>query len=269
MLENFMFRMDQNLRDINPIVAGEGLFPPNDPNISPQSWEHPLLHYVRCGHGILRLDGKTYPIKPGQLFFIPPGKSAYFAPDSDTRWALRWVGFNGGLAHRFNELPPVFDAPKGTFETLCDLKQTTYALEYKLASELFFLYSALLQPQRKKITTDYVQWIMEYVQQSYMNAISVADIAKQLGLDSSYLSRTFKKKTNITIQHYILQTRCSRALRYLELGYSVKETASLCGFNDASSFSKTFKKYDGLDRSPSQWLEFIRQVRKNNNTPSL
>jgi len=268
MNENFMFRMDQNLQDLNPIAAGEGVYSSEDP-AETQSWEHHLLHYVRCGHGFLRLKGKTYPVHAGQIFLICPGESAYFHPDKGCVWALRWVGFNGALAHRFSELPPVFDAPDGTFYNLCDLKNSPYAVEYKLASELFFLHAALLQPQRKKLIKDYVQWVMDYIQNSYMHPITVANIAEQVGLNVSYISRQFKKRNNLSIQGYILQTRCTRAMRYLELGYSIKETASLCGFNDASSFCKTFKKYDPEGRSPSQWAEFIISCRKDLPVSSL
>ena len=259
--DNFMIRMDQNLRDLNPIVAGEGHYTSEDPQF-PQSWEFHLLHYVRCGKGTLRLDGKTYSVKAGQIMLFQPGETAYFMPEKGSVWGLRWVGFNGALAHRFAELPPVFDAPKGTFLSLCDIKNPNCALEYKLASELLFLHAMLLQPQRKKITTDYVQWIMDAVQQSYMNPLSVADIAAQLGLDSCYLSRKFKKSTNMTIQSYIIQTRLNCARRYLENGYSVKEAASMCGFTDASAFCKTFKKFDPDNRSPLQWQQFILNFRK-------
>lgn len=263
--DNFMIRMDQNLRDLNPIVTGEGRYTDEDPHF-PQSWEYHLLHYVRCGEGTLRINGATYPVKAGQIMLFKPGETAYFTPKKNSVWSLRWVGFNGGLAHRFSELPSVFDAPKGTFEMLCDLRVPNCALEYKLASELLFLHAMLLQPQRRKITTDYVQWIMEYVQQSYMNPITVADIAIQLGLDSSYLSRKFKKATNMTIQNFIIQTRLDRARRYLENGYSIKETASLCGFNDSSGFCKTFKKFDADNRSPRQWQQFILNFRKQSGT---
>lgn len=265
---NFMMRMDQNLRDLNPILAGEGVYYHHEPTF-PQSWEHYLIHYVRCGQGTLRIKGQTYPVRAGQIFLAQPGETLIFQANKEAPWALRWVGFNGALAHRFSDLPPVFDAPKGTFFNLCDLKNPTCALEYKLASELFFLYSELIPPHRKKITTDYTKWIMDYIQQSYMHPITVAGIAEQLGLDVSYISRKFKHSTRLTIQGYILQTRITSSMRYLELGYSIKETASLCGFSDSSSFCKTFKKYDPQNRSPSQWLIFIRSCREKDNTHSL
>lgn len=123
--------------------------------------------------------------------------------------------------------------------------------------------------QRKRVTTDYVKWIMDYIQQSYMHPITVSGIAEQLGLDVSYISRKIKRSTNLTIQGYILQTRITSSMRYLELGYSIKETAALCGFHDTSSFCKTFKKYNTEGRSPSQWFAYIRHCREKDNASSL
>lgn len=258
----FQLRMNQNLTDLNPVVAGECLtIPGQEPLSRPvESFENYLIHYVRCGRGVLQYKGQEYRLRAGQFFILPPGSSSLFYPDRDSRWALRWVGFTGSLAHRFSELPVVNDAPPGTFESLCDLNDNSYLLAHKLASELFFLYSALLKPQKQKIMTDTVEWIQDYVKKNYMNHITVAGIAAELGLDPDYLTRKFKKKTNLSIQNYILLTRMSNARRYLVLGYSVKEVAGMCGFNDASGFCQTFKKYDSDHRSPTQWQKYIIEV---------
>ncbi len=250
----FQLRMDQNLTELNPVLTGEARNYDSDGETLLETRENCLLHYIRCGKGELHYKGQTYPLRSGQIIVLPQGATARFHPLPGTHWALRWVAFNGTLAHRFAELPPVIDAPAGTFETLCDLNDTSkYQLAYRLASELFFLYSVLLPPPKQKVLTDTVDWILDYVKKNYMNPITVAAIAADLGLDPDYLTRKFKKKTNMNIQSYILQTRLTNAKRYLIMGYSVKEVASMCGFNDASGFCRAFKKYENSNQSPSHW----------------
>lgn len=253
---NFQLRLDQELRDINPLLAGECCLQKGQRSYLPPA-EYYLIHYVRCGSGTLRIKGRSYNVRSGQIFLILPGEAASFQASFKDPWALRWVGFNGALAHRFAELDPVSDAPEGTFLQICSLKDPGVILEYKLAAEILFLQAMLLKPQKQKIRTDYSQWIMEYVQEFYMNPISVAGLAAELGLDSSYLSRKFRLDTNMTIQNYIMQTRVTSAKHYLVQGYSVKETAGLCGFNDPSGFCKTFKKYDEEQRSPARWQQIM------------
>lgn len=252
----FQLRLNQNLTDLNPVVVGEGRFRADHytgPLIAGEAY---MIHYVRCGKGEYLYNGNIYPFHAGQLIISKPGDVAYFQPTDNSRWALRWVSFNGALAHRFSELPPVVDAPAGTFENLCDLNNSSYLLEYRLASELLFLYSTLLPPQKQKVMSDPVEWVKEYIAKNYMKHISVVDLAKQVGLDPDYLTRKFKKQVNLNIQNYILQTRVTNSRNFLAQGYSVKETAAMCGFNEVSSFCRAFKKYDADHRTPSYWQKF-------------
>ena len=254
----FQLRFNQNLTDLNPVLAGEGLTHGDNPRWKDvDTQETYMIHYVRCGRGVLHYDGQTYYPHAGQLIVMPSGSQFCFYPEENGRWALRWVGFTGSLAHRFSELPPVVDAPPGTFLNLCDLNDPNGILPCRLASELFFLYSTLLKSQKQKPMVDTAEWVKDYVKKNYMHSISVATLAEELGLDPDYLTRKFKKKTNLNIQDYIMMTRMSNAKRYLTLGYSVKETAAMCGFSDASGFCQAFKKNDVEHRSPTQYQKFI------------
>ena len=257
----FQLRLNKDLSDLNPVVVGEGSFSPGDQSNTLVS-EAYLIHYVRCGSGIYHHKGIDHIFRSGQLIISRPGDVAQFGPAEEARWTLRWIGFNGKLAHRFSELPIIVDAPPGTFETLCDLATWSDMLEYKLASELMFLYSALLTPQKQRMVTDPVEWVKDYVEKNYMNSITVPELAKVVGLDPDYLTRKFKKKYNLNIQSYILQTRVSYSRKLLADGWSVKEVAAMCGFNDPSSFSRTFKKYDADHRTPSRWQAFYAEFHR-------
>ena len=264
----FQLRVNSSLTELDPILAGEAMsYCEETASQFSATNETYLLHFVRCGRGLLHFKGQDYPVHAGQIFLLPPGVSFCIHALPSTRWSLRWVAFTGTLASRFSELPVVFDAPPGTFERLCDLNRDTDMLGFHLASELYFLYAKLIRPSKMKPMTDTVEWVKEYIKHNYPKPISVATIATEMGLDPDYLTRKFKKKVNINIQSYILQTRISNAKRYLILGYSIKETATLCGFNDASSFSRSFKKYEGQHFTPSQWQNYITEFHRTRKSP--
>ena len=82
-------------------------------------------------------------------------------------------------------------------------------------------------------------------------AVIVERIAERMHLNRRYLSRLFKEKTGYTVQEYIIKVRMEAAVGFLEKGYSVSETASFCGYDDVSNFTKIFKSRMKL--SPSEW----------------
>lgn len=90
--------------------------------------------------------------------------------------------------------------------------------------------------------------VKSYVEQNYSNSyLSVADISKEVNLTSSYLSKQFKEKYNISILDYIAQTRIKNAKILLQdASLSVKQVAEMTGFLSDNVFIKTFKKWEGI-----------------------
>lgn len=256
---NFQILFDPLFQDINPILAGEASCLPGMFKRPPKR-DYTTIHYIRCGRGTLCTRGKTYPVRSGQIFLILPGETATYTADQEDPWTYRWVGFTGAASRSFADLPPVHTVPDIVFSSLCDLHSSQFNLEHKLASEIFLLQACL--PLSKKQVSDPVEWVMDYVQTSYMLELSVQKMAEQLNMDRSHLYRIFSKKTGMSIKDYILMIRTGRAKWYLEQGYSVKETATLCGFGNAKNFSRQYKKSEA-GMTPLQWQNYMKNVREN------
>ena len=245
---HIQFRMSAYLQDLNPILAGWAICQPGYiTNSSPQSYT--LLHYISEGKGSVRLNDQNFLLHAGQVFIVTPGSHFTMVSSEDEPLTTRWLGITGTLSHGFSEFPAVFDVPDDQLANLKAFTENTDTLVYSLAADLFLLYSTMQENKSKK--KNYSQYVMDYIQAAYSQKISVEAIAAQLGLDRRYLSQHFKKHTNYTIQGYILNVRITEAKRHLLQGYSIKETAHLCGFNDTANFSKLFKREFG--RSPAQW----------------
>lgn len=246
--------LNQHLTDLNPIAVG---WSKGDIGTGPKSPGcFTLLHYISRGSFTLALNGTEYPVHEGQCFLIMPWYSNIaFLPDSETV-DQQWVGFTGSLSHEFAALPPVFDLPEGLMPHLRDLGEIDSNTAYDLSADLFLLRSKMIPSHDH--TPDYVQYVMDYVNQSYMHpSLSVESIANLMSLDRSYLSRLFKKKANQTLQNYILDVRLTEAKRCLMENSSVKEAALHSGFRDPYVFSKLFLQKTGF--SPSEWKKIARQ----------
>ena len=175
MVYEFQFHLSMHFQDLHPILAGEADNIPGR-RVSMRN-EYHLIHYIRRGCGTVYTDRGTFHAHAGQIIYIRPGESISFLADMEDPWAYRWMGFDGVLSHRFSILPTIFDAPPGTFDDLCDIRdQETQVVEYKLLSELYFLFSKLLPPE-DKMPPNYTQQIIDHIQTHYMEPLTVSGIA--------------------------------------------------------------------------------------------
>ncbi|MDD5598797.1 MAG: helix-turn-helix transcriptional regulator [Victivallaceae bacterium] len=100
----------------------------------------------------------------------------------------------------------------------------------------------IVQPKAK------IQQMINFIARNYYrNNFSITDIAGEVNLCSNYASGMFKKNTGIKLIEFIHSYRLDKAKLLLETGnYSVKEVASLCGWNSPFYFSNCFKKRYGF-----------------------
>ncbi len=97
-----------------------------------------------------------------------------------------------------------------------------------------------------------VNEIMAYMNENYMNDISLEKISKNMYLSPVYISKIFKEEIGESPINYLIQVRLAKALELLEEGgLTVKAVAKSVGYDDAYHFSKIFKKYYG--KPPSKF----------------
>ncbi len=96
-----------------------------------------------------------------------------------------------------------------------------------------------------------VNTIITYMEDNYMQDISLAKLSKNMYLSSAYISKIFKEETGDSPINYLIHLRLSQAKKLLQSGQnSVKSVAKEVGYEDVYHFSKLFKKHHGYP--PSQ-----------------
>lgn len=100
--------------------------------------------------------------------------------------------------------------------------------------------------------------ILDEVERSYMDCnLSLSAIAERLSLTPSYITRYFKAKNGLPLMQYVSKVRIEKAKHRLETtALPIKEIAEQVGFVDENTFSRAFRKREGL--SPSQY-RFVRR----------
>jgi two-component system, response regulator YesN len=102
-----------------------------------------------------------------------------------------------------------------------------------------------------------------YLENHYMNNISLGQIAGYVHLSPVYLSRLLKKETGQTFLDILTQIRIAKSVELLR-DQSIKsyEAASRVGFVDSKYFARLFRKYYGM--TPT---EFRTNIFRNKQHP--
>ncbi|WP_420602504.1 AraC family transcriptional regulator [Flagellimonas sp.] len=94
----------------------------------------------------------------------------------------------------------------------------------------------------------------EYVNNNFHKNISVAKVSSQLGFTTNSFCRFFKKMTNRTFIDFVNEFRVEKAIQFFnESNSTVADVMYKSGFNDASYFTRQFKRYQGT--TPSHYLK--------------
>lgn len=95
----------------------------------------------------------------------------------------------------------------------------------------------------KKIEKNITERVKDYIQQNLHYSLKVSEIAENLGISHSYLSKKFKAEEGITIVRYIILARLDGAanmLKYSEM--SIAEISDYYCFVSQSRFGSQFKE---------------------------
>lgn len=196
---------------------------------------------------------------------IPPGVSTFYQADEKNPWSYVWLGLSGELVEYYLKEIGVgkehltfkvenLNSFKGIiFETLSydqdnlisELSRQTQV--YKFLELLLSSASYLKEGIITKKMNPFVRQTIEIIRENAYQKLSVKDIAIKLSIHENYLSRLFKSDMGISIKEYISEIKLSIANDLLSsTEYSIQQISDKIGFSTVQSFSKAFKKANGV-----------------------
>lgn len=102
--------------------------------------------------------------------------------------------------------------------------------------------------------------IVYYIHTHLTEELSLETLSREFYVSKGYISRLFREYMGISVHQYILSLRLECSKNAIESGVPIAKAAETFGFQDYSSFFRSFKKAFLL--SPKQYQDQI-------NTPSL
>ena len=100
---------------------------------------------------------------------------------------------------------------------------------------------------KKEVVSRYVVLAIDYIRAHVQEPLTVENVAGALSVNSSYLSKLFKKEMGRSISEYIRDSKIEIAKHMLRhLDDSSLQIANYLGFSSQSHFIQVFKKQTGM-----------------------
>lgn len=133
-----------------------------------------------------------------------------------------------------------------------DLMIRTYMIQFLVKLNSAFSEIGVSQSLVKR-SNPKIERIIEYINENISEDISLDALAETVYINKYYMCHMFKDTVGLSVKEYVNTRRIAEAKKLLSAGGDFTSICFKCGFNDYSTFYKTFKKFTGM--SPRKFLK--------------
>jgi len=223
--------------------------------------ENDVFFWVIEGECFLLIDDEASIIHPGQLAYLPKGKKRMYTHASE-RFAMYEMAFSAE-ANGMNLMELLGLTEKNFVVDIENREEMSSYFEKSHYTEMFRnpLYDVEWCANILNIIKEYAKAhsaiegkdseqfepVIKIMTESVDRRITIEEFASVMYMQPTYFIRKFKKAFGISPQGYFSRLKLFRAMNLLvSTKLSVEEIANKTGMNDASYFSRFFKKHCGL-----------------------
>lgn len=233
--------------------------PPKNSRYGPVIRDIYLLECCEKGYGAVIINGKEYPIGPGDCYALLPGDSVIHMTDMDDPRKGIWCAVDGLAIGRYLKAAGITSekpfADKSVFPTFFKWMQQLLSLNGQTGSGvaltqtacIYGILGAILQAKTTIIGDNLVEKAIGIMETNYPDPISIGGLAKSVGLARSYFTTLFTEQTGLPPYQYLTRLRIRKACSLLteDPDCPVAQIAELVGM-DPRNFSRFFKREMGL-----------------------
>ena len=154
-------------------------------------------------------------------------------------------------------------APIDACDEISKTKPQGYELFIKSQLYLFFFIldnrcRNLTYPKRSRQSLEKIKIVLKYIENNYMNRITIEEIAEVSDFSESHFMRYFKETMGTSFIDYLKDYRLTMASRLLLTSDSaILAIASEVGFDNLSYFNRAFKQKYGMTPSAFRKITLV------------
>ena len=235
---------------------------------------HKLIVFI-SGKVTYHIEGKAYPLKPRDILLVSSG--AIHKPEIDpsvpyeryifwirddlsiqqlntcfqkaTDRSFNLVRVDSSIQEHLRDLLSELEISLKSQEFGSEILSTSLFTQFMIYVNRIFLQNSVI-PDRKSYSSDtQVEQLLKYINRNLTEDLSIDLLAEKFFLSKYHMMRKFKNETGYTLHNYITSKRLLLARSLISQGTPVMKAASLSGFNDYTTFVRSYKKQFG--KAPS------------------
>ena len=99
--------------------------------------------------------------------------------------------------------------------------------------------------------TDHVRRMLDVIETSYADRITLHTLSTSLNRQSAYLGHLFRKEVGMTVRQCLTRVRLQRAATLIKEGVKIEAVALTVGYRSKKNFYRQFKREFAI--TPSQY----------------
>lgn len=223
------------------------------------------LVIVASAPGPVRIDQTSYLLQPGECALIFPNQFHHYLDLTDGHADWLFITFelrDASAIQSLRDAPRSLDHDALGFvdKIVRDYLQPegnatdTLSISFHLSRLLFHLLECPTLPDDRRdihagsTARDVIlDKINRYIREHLSEAVTIADIAQELGYSVSHLRAVFRDRLGVSLGRYMRESRLSEAAQLLQSsGLNVSAIGERCGFESLYAFSRAFRKAYGI-----------------------
>ena len=264
----FFFWGVDSTRKLYVRSSGDFILVPPDREMS-RTVDFAELFWPITGHCQFTAAGKKFILRPGQVWYYPPGSHHEYYPVKPFHYCwLTIAGENAGKLFDILDIKPGINkaspCPHQLFTALGN-ELSEHSARHNL-SALSIAFKILIEigirPQKSsRKPRDAMSDTKNRIETDFGDPdLGVSTLAANQHMHRGSFSRAFHNAFGMTVRDYILMVRLKNAIDMLSNSdYSIREISEECGFHSANYFAKVFFAKLGMTPTVYRMKKYSQQ----------
>lgn len=210
---------------------------------------------VETGASTSKIDNKSYEIASNTILIIPAKMVHKCTPHNYKKWSFKMIYINENLFKtafnkkgsdlRFSHMKLNEAAFKNITKFIDNFEGCSMDIE-KESMFLKYIYPVINVENTSVLKNFSLKRVKEYIDDNYLNNITLDDLTKINNVSKYSLIRQFEKQYGLSPHKYIMNLRINYAKKIIRANEDFAYVAIESGFYDQSHFTKYFKEYTGV-----------------------